>query len=156
MVFCISMKRLKQPWIVKKLNYIELLGNYLIYVSSFLGNGKNLPSFRFISICTSSFSHLKGVNKSLNMLHPSSHSQHEFSMLIAWLLCITWCPEFHHCSWKLDGSLFVGTAADDDLGSNASILEGSDDDDLDQLLRTPNSDIVSSRDKTLTPGRDSL
>ena len=52
--------------------------------------------------------------------------------------------------------MFVGTAADDDLGSNASILEGSDDDDLDQLLRTPNSDIVSSRDKTLTPGRDSL
>jgi len=44
----------------------------------------------------------------------------------------------------------------DDLGSNASILEGSDDDDLDQLLRTPNSDIVSSRDKTLTPGRDSI
>lgn len=47
--------------------------------------------------------------------------------------------------------------SDNDLGSNASILEGSDDDDLDQLLRTPNSDIVvSSRDKTLTPGRDSL
>lgn len=46
--------------------------------------------------------------------------------------------------------------SDDDLGSNASILEGSDDDDLDQLLRTPNSDIVSSRDKTLTPGRNSL
>jgi len=46
--------------------------------------------------------------------------------------------------------------SDDDLGSNASILEGSDDDDLDQLLRTPNSDIVSSRDKTLTPGRDSI
>lgn len=52
--------------------------------------------------------------------------------------------------------LFVALAADDDLGSNASIVEGSDEDDLDQLLRTPNSDIVSSRDKTLTPGRDSF
>lgn len=50
----------------------------------------------------------------------------------------------------------VGIAADDGLESNASILEGSDDDDLDQLLRTPNSDLVPSRDKTLTPGRDSL
>jgi len=42
--------------------------------------------------------------------------------------------------------------SDDGLGSNASILEGSDDDDLDQLLRTPNSDTVSSRDKTLLAG----
>jgi hypothetical protein len=42
------------------------------------------------------------------------------------------------------------------LGSNASIVEGSDEDDLDQLLRTPNSDVVSSRDKTFTPGRDSF
>jgi len=53
-------------------------------------------------------------------------------------------------------SLFVSIAADDGLGSNASIVEGSDEDDLDQLLRTPNSDVVSSRDKTLTPGRDSF
>ncbi|KAG2555440.1 deSI-like protein At4g17486 [Panicum virgatum] len=47
--------------------------------------------------------------------------------------------------------------SDDGLGSNASIVEGSDeDDDLDQLLRVPNSDVLSSRDKTLTPGRDSF
>ncbi|CAN6321838.1 unnamed protein product [Urochloa humidicola] len=46
--------------------------------------------------------------------------------------------------------------SDDGLGSNASIVEGSDEDDLDQLLRTPNSDVVTSRDKTLTPGRDSF
>lgn len=46
--------------------------------------------------------------------------------------------------------------SDDGLGSNTSIIEGSDDDDLDQLLRTPNSDTIPSRDKTLTPGRDSL
>ncbi|KAJ1299238.1 hypothetical protein BS78_01G516700 [Paspalum vaginatum] len=47
--------------------------------------------------------------------------------------------------------------SDDGLGSDASIIEASDDDDdLDQLLRTPNSDVVPSRDKTLTPGRDSL
>jgi deubiquitinase DESI2 len=57
---------------------------------------------------------------------------------------------------KLDMSLFVAIAADDGLGSNASIVEGSDEDDLDQLLRTPNSDVVSSRDKTFTPGRDSF
>ena len=54
-------------------------------------------------------------------------------------------------------SLFVAIATDDGLGSNASIVEGSDeDDDLDQLLRAPNSDVLSSRDKTLTPGRDSF
>ena len=54
-------------------------------------------------------------------------------------------------------SLFVSIAADDGLGSNASIVEGSDeDDDLDQLLRAPNGDVLSSRDKTLTPGRDSF
>nr|CAB3497347.1 unnamed protein product [Digitaria exilis]CAB3502316.1 unnamed protein product [Digitaria exilis] len=46
--------------------------------------------------------------------------------------------------------------SDDGLGSNASIIDGSDEDDLDQLLRTPNSDVVSSRDKALTPGRDSF
>ncbi|CAN6296909.1 unnamed protein product [Urochloa humidicola] len=46
--------------------------------------------------------------------------------------------------------------SDDGLGSNASFVEGSDEDDLDQLLRTPNSDVVTSRDKTLTPGRDSF
>jgi hypothetical protein len=61
-----------------------------------------------------------------------------------------------HNSLKFDGSLFVAVAADDGLGSNASIVEGSEEDDLDQLLRTPNSGVVSSRDKVLTPGRDSF
>ncbi|KAL5211007.1 hypothetical protein ABZP36_006630 [Zizania latifolia] len=45
---------------------------------------------------------------------------------------------------------------DDDLESNASIVDESDADDLDHLLTTPNSDVVSSKDKTLTPARDSL
>ncbi|WVZ55043.1 hypothetical protein U9M48_005759 [Paspalum notatum var. saurae] len=49
-----------------------------------------------------------------------------------------------------------GLTVYDGLGSNASIIEGSDDDDLDQLLRTPNSDVIPSRDRTLTPGRDSV
>lgn len=105
------------------------------------------PSFRCVP-----FHIWKGVNK----------SWYASSIFPFW----TWCSllvsdssanhEFHHCSWNFAGPSFVGIAADDGLGSNASILEGSDDDDLDQLLRTPNSDTVSSRDKTLTPGRDSL
>uniref|UniRef100_A0A0E0GFH4 PPPDE domain-containing protein n=1 Tax=Oryza nivara TaxID=4536 RepID=A0A0E0GFH4_ORYNI len=45
---------------------------------------------------------------------------------------------------------------DDDMESNASIVDGSDADDLDHLLITPSSDVVSSKDKILTPGRDSL
>ncbi|TVU48710.1 hypothetical protein EJB05_08355 [Eragrostis curvula] len=45
---------------------------------------------------------------------------------------------------------------DDGLGSNASIIDGSDEDDLDHLLTTPNSDVIPSRDRTLTPARDSF
>lgn len=47
-------------------------------------------------------------------------------------------------------------SADDGLGSNASIIDGSDEDDLDHLLTTPNSDAIPSRDRTLTPARDSF
>jgi len=89
----------------------------------------------------------------LHMLRPSSGSQHEISGA-------HYLPTLNHMTLKsilkLDISLFVAIAADDGLGSNASIVKGSDEDDLDQLLRTPNSDVVSSRDKTLTPGRDSF
>jgi hypothetical protein len=53
------------------------------------------------------------------------------------------------CDWYDD------IASDDDLESNASIVDDSDMDDVDHLLTTPNSDVVSSIDKTLTPGRDS-
>ncbi|KAF7051489.1 hypothetical protein CFC21_059724 [Triticum aestivum] len=45
--------------------------------------------------------------------------------------------------------------SDDDLESDTSIID-SDIGDLDHLLTTPNSDVVPPKDKTLTPGRDSL
>jgi deubiquitinase DESI2 len=46
--------------------------------------------------------------------------------------------------------------ADDGLGSNASIIDGSYEDDLDHLLTTPNSDIIPSRDRALTPAGDNF
>ncbi|KAM3316872.1 hypothetical protein ACQJBY_034816 [Aegilops geniculata] len=46
--------------------------------------------------------------------------------------------------------------SDDDLESDTSMIDDSDIGDLDHLLTTPNSDAVPPKDKTLTPGRDSL
>uniref|UniRef100_M8C637 Uncharacterized protein n=1 Tax=Aegilops tauschii TaxID=37682 RepID=M8C637_AEGTA len=46
--------------------------------------------------------------------------------------------------------------SDDDLESDTSMIDDSDIGDLDHLLTTPNSDVVPPKDKTLTPGRDSL
>lgn len=46
--------------------------------------------------------------------------------------------------------------SDDDLESDTSMVDDSDIGDLDHLLTTPNSDVIPPKDKTLTPGRESL
>uniref|UniRef100_A0ACD5ZN39 Uncharacterized protein n=1 Tax=Avena sativa TaxID=4498 RepID=A0ACD5ZN39_AVESA len=71
-------------------------------------------------------------------------------------VCNCVLPENIKVSAVRDETADLEFSDDDGLESNASIVDDSDLDDLDHLLTTPNSDIVSSKDKTLTPGRDSL
>ncbi|CAM0871307.1 unnamed protein product [Alopecurus aequalis] len=71
-------------------------------------------------------------------------------------VCNCVLPENIKVSAVRDETTHLEFSDDDGLESNASIVDDSDMDDLDHLLTTPNSDIVSSIDKTLTPGRDSL
>uniref|UniRef100_A0ACD5VM55 Uncharacterized protein n=1 Tax=Avena sativa TaxID=4498 RepID=A0ACD5VM55_AVESA len=71
-------------------------------------------------------------------------------------VCNCVLPENIKVSAVRDETADLEFSDNDGLASNASIVDDSDMDDLDHLLTTPNSDVVSCKDKTLTPGRDSL